>query len=147
MMVIRSRCSGVRIFWPCERGDLTGRSRTSTGTPESGDTKVSHFVSQIDVKTAKSGKTQQPMESEESLSFTGDFSQFKRFQRVAKMAYFAFTVCPVLPLRYLSINNMNKLHPTQLLAIDVLAKLAFAGFFGDGFERDARGSVSELCMN
>jgi len=30
---------------------------------------------------------------------------------------------------------------------DVLAKLAFAGFFGDGFERDARGSVSELCMN
>ena len=57
------------------------------------------------------------MESEESLSFTGDFSQFKRFQRVAKMAYFAFTVCPVLPLRYLSINNMNKLHPTQLLAI------------------------------
>ncbi len=33
------------------------------------------------------------------------------------------------------------------LYIDVLAKLAFAGFFGDGFERDARGSVSELCMN
>ena len=63
---------------------------------------MSHSVSQIVAKRAKSDKTQKHGESEESLGFTECFSQSNRFQRVAKMTYFGFTVCPVWPLRYLS---------------------------------------------
>ncbi len=57
---------------------------------------------------------------------------------------------PLLAIRSLLKAGRNTLTIQALgesVTTDVLAKLAFAGFFGDGFEWDARGSVSELCMN